>query len=375
MISILQNITHLRNGNAPALSIANTNQYRVVANELDGSKTAYYFSVPIYNQKTKKLIDLNFHRGKRTFFSEGSSARISFSDTIHMENDEGYCNIVLSSPLDWISENALAYCGGQIFNTTNGFACKIPLHNRKTFTIDIEISESHLPIRTNHNCFAYMADRYRPFMYCSCIGTLDEAGQIIAPAKLTYNVITDRKHCITFSPCSNEGKWLFFEINMYEEKLFYDTTVESRNPRINNAYGTVGFIGTSEEFGEQWLYSRPNFSKLQDVSTYRILKAVFHIPKLNVGSEGLSAHKLAHRFCSLTSTWENKTPGSILSTSATPSNCYFDIDLLGFLTDYRGKLTTVEGIIIKPNKKAGSFSAISTGDCCYAPQILEIRYI
>lgn len=374
MQSVIHEITQLRNGNMPAVDLTNTNRYRIVANELDGSKTAYYFSAPIYNVKSRKLIDMKFYRDGNTFYSVGSNASITFGSTVRMENAEGHCNVTLPLPLGWVSDKILACRGGQIFNTTNGFACKIPLYCGSTFAMETEVSQSCLQIRANDRCFAYMSDRYRPFICCSCIGTLNEAGRIIAPAKLTYERITNQKYRLTYLPCSPMGKWLLFEINMYEPKLFQDTTVESKNPQTNNAYGTTGFIGNSAVFGEQWLYTRPDFSKLQDIGASRVRKAILHIPKWNHSGSTLTAYKLASRFCSFGSTWENRVPATASTVHAEPSAQYFDMDITPFLTDSHGRLSSMEGFILKSQKKSDCFSAISTGDSSYAPQILEIRY-
>lgn len=374
MLSVIHEITQLRNGNMPAIDRSNTNRYRIVANELDGSKSAYYFSAPIYNLKTRYLVDMKFYRNDQSFYSVGSNSKITFTDKIHIESETGNCIVSLPYPLGWISERELACHGGKIYNTTNGIACKLPLNDTPTFSLEIEVSKPYLQIRANDKYFAYMTDTYRPLICCSCIGTLNESGRIIAPSRLSYEKINNQKYRITFASCSPIGKWLLFEINMYESKLFQDTTVESKNPRVNNAYGTTAFIGTSIEFGEQWLYSRPDFSKLQDVGVNRILKAILHIPKWKDSGGTLTAYKLASRFCSFGSTWENKVPASAATINAIPTPLHFNIDITDFLTDSHTRLSAMEGMIFKSQKKSDSFSAVSTGDSCYAPQILEIRY-
>ena len=59
MLSILSEIKKLRGSDAPlSVDLNNTNRYRVVINETDRTKTAYYFSTPIYNNITKKAISM-----------------------------------------------------------------------------------------------------------------------------------------------------------------------------------------------------------------------------------------------------------------------------------------------------------------------------
>ena len=62
MQSVLEEIKKLRNDSPITIDYNNSNRYRLVVEENDESKTAYYFSTPIYNQKTRK---------KKEFFPYG----------------------------------------------------------------------------------------------------------------------------------------------------------------------------------------------------------------------------------------------------------------------------------------------------------------
>ena len=61
MISVFDEIAMLRKDAPIEIDQRNHNRYRVVLDEQDGSKTAYYFSTPIYNNRTGKLVDMRFH--------------------------------------------------------------------------------------------------------------------------------------------------------------------------------------------------------------------------------------------------------------------------------------------------------------------------
>ena len=56
MNTILNEISGLRHGVAWIPDHQNRNRYRVVTVEPDGSRTAYYFAAPIYNNVTRKLV-------------------------------------------------------------------------------------------------------------------------------------------------------------------------------------------------------------------------------------------------------------------------------------------------------------------------------
>ena len=205
-------------------------------------------------------------------------------------------------------------------------------------------------------------------------GTSDADGSIISPAKISYQKITDRKYTIMVTPCSSQGKYVLIEANLYEEKLFQDTTVESKNPNINNAFGGVGFIGNTKEFGEQWLYTRLNFAKITELNDKKILNAILHLRKLNNNAVELTLSKVSSRFCSFGSTWDNKITETVSLTDSKITDHYIDLNLTSVLTNNHSRLSTGEGFVLRAKKQSSGFSVINTGDNYFIPQILEINY-
>lgn len=164
------------------------------------------------------------------------------------------------------------------------------------------------------------------------------------------------------------------EANLYEAKLMQDTTVESKNPKMNNAFGSIGFIGSTKEYGEQWLYTRPDFSKMRELNDKRILRAVLHLPRLNNDSVELAMSRVAARFCSFGSNWNNKISEASLLADSKITDHYIDLNLMPIISDERGRLLRQEGFILKAKKKNSGFSVITTGDSYLMPQIIEINY-
>lgn len=375
MQSVMNEITKLRKGEPIVIDYRNSNRYRLVVSENNGTKTAYYFTTPIYNQKSRKIIDLQFKSKSGLIFANGSNANITILDRARMENAEGSCVMELPQRVELTSGKEL-HCGGNIvYATTNGVAIKANIKSTGRISFEIDLGQPFLNVRANDRCFALMKERFRPFVVFSCIGTLDMSGNLIAPAKIEYQKLTDKKYRLTVSPTSPLGHYVLFEANLYENKLFQDTTVESQNPSVNNAFGSIGFIGNTATYGEQWLYSRPDYSKMTEVMDKRIEKAVLYIPKFNQSAVEFRAFKVAARFCSFGSNWDNKIgEGAHVSDSATNSR-YQSIDLTPLLVDPRTKtILQSEGMIIKPKIKDSGFSAIATGDSCFAPQVLEVNY-
>lgn len=375
MQSVLGEISKLRRGSPIIIDYHNSNRYRLVVQESNGTKTAYYFSTPIYSRRTRKMIDVKFQSNGDAIFSTGSNTNITVSKNVLIENAEGSCSIELSQNCNLISSQKVR-CGSMVLTpTTNGVAFKCALKTKKKATFTIEVGQPFLNVSANDKCFALMKERFRPFVVFSCIGTVDTSGNVIAPAKIEYQKLTDRHYRIAIFSTSPLAQSVLFEANLYENKLFQDTTVESMNPSTNNAFGSVGFIGNSSAYGEQWLYSRLDYSRIPEIMDKRIQKAVLHMPKLNQSKIEFSAYKVSARFCSFGSNWDNKIPGETPVSDSSSQNGYQSLDFTSLLIDGRTKtITKSEGLILKPKIKGSGFSVIATGDSYLAPQIMEINF-
>ena len=73
MYSVIREINKLREGRKLNIDYNNSNRYRVVAAEGNGTRTAYCFGVPVYNSDTKKLIDLRFQEDGDTLWVQGQT--------------------------------------------------------------------------------------------------------------------------------------------------------------------------------------------------------------------------------------------------------------------------------------------------------------
>ena len=353
----------------------NSNRYRLVLQENDGSKTAYYFSAPIYNRDTRKLIDISFRLVNGNICATGSNSKITLTDNVLMTNVEGSCSIELPQNCNFISSKEVR-CGNIVLiPTVNGVAFKCEIKGNEKNSFIVNVGEPFLNIRANDRCFALMRERFKPFVVFSCIGAVDKTGNIIAPAKIEYQKLSDKKYLLNFLSTSPAAEYIVFEANLYENKLFQDTTVESLNPSTNNAFGSVAFLGNTVTYGEQWLYSRLDYSKITDVMDKRIQKAVLHTPKLNHSAVELSAFKIKARFCSFGSNWNNKIAAGVPVSNSIAEIGYQSLDITSLLVEPQTRIITKsEGMILKPKFKGSGFSVITTGDSYYAPQILEINF-
>ncbi len=375
MNNILYEISKIRGGKEIFPDRSNRNRYRIVSLERDGSRSAYYFGVPIYNDTSKKLLTLSFQEDAEGYHLDGSNSDITVKDgSILLQNKYGSCSISMPCAPTSKGEKAISYEGAQVYPTTNGIAIKADLNTNGEFRFRLKCNYASYQLRNNNKYFALMRDTFKPFFAISCIGALRQNGTLFAPASIKSQKISDTEFelCVL---CAREGaRQVLFEVNLHDQKFIQDTTVESKNPNQNNAFGGTAFIGNSDEFGEQWLYSRPDVSILNDIFESYIEKAVLYIPLLNENGMKLSAVGLSNRFCSFGSNWNNKIPFDKRTSISDVITGYQKIDISNMITNNHKLLTSSEGWLIKSAVKGSGFSALSTADSFYAPQILEVAF-
>lgn len=374
MNSILSEIAKLREGRPISIDYKNTNRYRILVRETDATTTAYYFSAPIYNKETRKLLELRFHSNAQGIASTGSNAKITISDAIYMENDQGSCRLDIATTFVPISDKEIACGTGRLFPTTNGVAYLAHVKEGGV-EMTVQVSSPFWTVRANDQCFALMQEDFRPFVTISAIGTAGLEQEVIAPARIDYQKQTDQTYELTLTPLSPMGTYVLLEANLHEPKLFQDTTVESKNPKANNAFGTVAFVGDTAALGEQWLYSRLDYSIIPELTGRRIEKATLHFPRYGHSYVSLKAFQIFSRFCSFGSNWENKVPAASVLSDSILREGHQSLDITGLLTNPKtGFFHRSEGLILRPGTKGSGFSAVATGDSCFAPPILEINF-
>lgn len=375
MKSILQEISIIRNAKPYTVDEQNRNRYRIVTLEKDGSKTAYCFSSPIYNEKTRKLLNLSFQKNGAVITANGSNADISISNELCLQNKGGSFRLALKEKPVLINYQTVLLGHDSILPTTNGILYKAFLKDNQAVSFEAQISAGFEKIRANDAYFSVMQEKFKPFVTVSCIGVLGKNGEIVAPAKISYQALGNSKYRLIFSPTGQIGSHLLFEVNLYEEKILHDTTVESKNPKKNNAFGSTAFIGQTETFGEQWLYARPNYTNLIDLMDRRIHYIRLHFPLHNNTKLPIQFYKTEMRFCSFGSNWSKKVAADLQMPDVRYSDHYASLDLTALTTDPKTKhLTVSTGFILKPQKKDTQFAVLATGDSYYAPPVLEINY-
>ena len=213
MENILEEIKKLRNNESLSIDKNNKNRYRVVVDERDGSKTAYYFSSPIYNVHSRKAVNLKFEINDSRAVFMGSNAKISIFPNVCLENDEGVCNLFLGFSTVSIEENVVKTKNISINPTLNGVAIKAKLNTASSFMFEMQTDVTYLELSNNTKSFSIIRESHRPFCTISCMGALNNS-EIISPAQINVQKISNQKFTINISPLCNNAEFVFFEINL-----------------------------------------------------------------------------------------------------------------------------------------------------------------
>lgn len=348
------------------------NRYAVISQSITGHKRAYYFSTPIFEKSDNKPITPNFQKCGEYFCYNGSNGKIKiYGDhavlsngtvEIHLSWNERK-NILMSE-----NGNVLKTQDMVIFPTFNGIAIRQRGNKMKLY---IKASK-HFDVRSNTKYFAFMKSKFEPIVTFNAMFAENRYRDIFYNTIIRSRKITDTSYEIDITSDSSDAFQLTYDINLYEPKLIQDTTVESKMPKENNAYGNISFLGKSNCFGTQLLYSRIDVSKMDLPTDLKIDNVKLHIPYYAVNGNDFRISVPIKRFCSFGSNWNNKIPYSNAVLSGTRNNGYITFDISKYVISKTGKWNPNEGFVIQ--SRGEHFSIIGTGDNYYTPQIIEITF-
>lgn len=367
----LMEIKYLRGMEDFVIDRRNSSRYRVLVREAVGL-TAYCFSAPIYNTSTGQLVRKSFEKINNGYAFKGSNSTVSVcKNRCVLENADGRAILLLQESPSPNGVKKTTPSAVTVSPTLNGL--RFSAHRRRLrFLLRSEAKKES--VRHTATCFTLMKEDFKPFLSVAALYATDDKGRLF-PVELSCKEKDLQTYEVELS-CRESDASITFEVNLYEAKLFQDTTVESAHPDSNHAYDAVGWIGKTELFGEQWLYSRLDTSKLSDLTAQRVEHVLLHIPILNQSRESLDVFVPTSRFCSFGSTWNNKVNASDEALNTTRSGRYLTLDVTSLFTNStEHSLIYTEGLILKKPRGNDPFIAISTADCYSSPQILEIKFL
>ena len=374
MRNAISELLFLRQNIPLSVDYNNSNRYRIVVFEQDKSRTSYYFSSPIYNTDTGKLVKSSFNKGLNGFYLVGSNSYVEVLDRVFFRNSKINFEVNLNTKGGVISGDKIKCHGFDLIPTINGIAILTSPMQDKVFSFDIHSSKPFMNSIENDRCFAIMESEHTPFFTVACIGSTRDDLKIIGAAVLKVKKNTERDYSIKVSSIGGDER-ILLEINLYEPKILQDTTVESNSPSLNNAFGNVAFVGLSDYYGEQWLYTKFDFQKMRDIENRYIHRFKLYVPLLSENYSILQSFSLASRFCSFGSTWDNKITSYINCTTSSSLNNYMIFDLTNLMVDSKTmNIKRIDGIVTRIQNLCNPYTIVGTGDGYLFPSIIEVNH-
>lgn len=361
MINALEEIKYLREMSDFEIDTRNKNRYRIIVKEDDG-RTSYCFSTPIYNMRTRKLVNPKVMKNKDEYRVEGTNCTVvACKNQCVFESGKDVVKLIFEN--DIMSSDIC-------FEATINGARFIVKGNHIKLLVDA--SNIYHMVHSSKGNFSIMKEKFKPLLAISTLYSVSEDGKY-APVKVNWDKAGEGIYSVELQAEFNADR-IIFEANVYEVKLFQDTTVEERYPKDNNVYGAIGFIGNTEWFERQWLYIRPYFLNISELYSEYIDKVILHIPMFYKNTESIQVSTPMRRFCSFGSNWGNKMNITEKRCKFKFSERYLSVDVTDYFapgSDHR--LTANNGLIIKGSDILNEQVIVSTGDNYSAPMILEIK--
>lgn len=367
----LRTVAELRHSSELDIDTEQSNRYCIRLNTAYG-KEAYYFSSPIYNAYSLKLIRKIFTEDATGYSYEGSSCSVSVTEThISLRKGDRNFSLLFHRRQLWKeSDGELRSEDLSVYPTNNGICLKGRTENLRFGYFS---HFKYRKVRRSHNCLCWMEDKFRPVVVVSALCA--EGHRRTVPLTIGAEKSAADKGQLYFEttdPLCPEG-WV--EVDFYEPKLIQDTPVSGKLPKENNAFGPVSFIGKSPFFGTQWLYTRLDTAKMPELKGKYIREMKLYVPCLSECAAAPELYGLKARFCSFGSNWSNRIGQTEATGRTTIEGSYICIDLTGSYTD-RARLTESVGTVLIPahSPEGAGCCVIATGDCFTLPPILCVKY-
>lgn len=375
----------------------NSNIYRLISKESDNEISAYYFSCPIYRNLDKKIITFDFEQVNGSFIFNGINANIEVGRRCIISNQYGeleFGGLNISSfqkviTRDIFGELRVALFGKNdeeeilIYPTSNGIAVQITEDSaRRARKFKINMEKKYL-IGGNGRFAALMIEECQPFATINAMCLKSEASNILLP--IYCKLVEDKSGYLLNI---DFGKWdkniigsrmtYIFTLDLYAAKSIFDTTVESGNPDINNSYGSIAYIGNSDFFKEQWLYTRIDVSQILDLRYFSVKKATLYSKRYGGGNLDVNIARINAPWCSFGNTWNTKVETGEILGKASLKKSYISADITKVVRKiFNQPRESDAGVVLKPDFIGDKNDAIifATADNYFTPQILEIKLL
>ena len=369
--SPLEVISHLTGRNALDVDINQSNRYCILLNSKTG-KEAFYFSTPIYNNLSGKIVNRNFSKINGYYQMIGSNCIVQITNSkLLLLKEQAYVKLNFNRNIIWtLKDGILVSDLITIVPTYNGIVMR---GNIIRTSFDIKFDLAYKSVRNSENCVCLMESNFRPIFVISALNAQTH-NKGCYPLLVKFNKVSQSSGNIEFHSPNAITACGAVEMSFYEPKIIQDTPVSAKRPRENNAFGPIGFIGKSDFYGLQWLYSRLDINKMPELQNKFIRNIKLYVPRFNSSSTSLDVFELSNRFCSFGSYWSNKVQVGDKKRTVITHDDYVCIDITDLYTN-RGRLHESPDMVIIPTHiGAHDYKAISTGDSYSAPPIICVKY-
>ena len=270
---ILQKISELRREESTDYVMTDINPYRVSVRDKD-SMSSYIFGVPVRAKRDGVILDTSWRERNNVYEFHGTSP----DSVIQVTAD----SVVLKKPRqryslffeEWDSfemgRKRLVGVHRDIESTTCGVKVTMAHTKGKVAALRLKADNVITDTRYNSQCFSFLERNNRPFATVAAMFHIGEDGEYY-PLKLTNEKVDDHTYLLRPEPSVQMDGQIVFEFNLYEDKVLQDTTVSEAMIWENNAFGSTAFIGRTDMFGDQWLYSKTTLVPLEEYFFSRIL--------------------------------------------------------------------------------------------------------
>lgn len=374
MISAFERIkTLMKDGTDKKIGMLN--RYAIGVKELPGRSFAFLFSTPVYYQGGMPIPG-RFSQKKELYYFKGSSCLVEITPTgVTFQREWGDACIRFETEQEFVLDEQRRYLQSKemkIYPTFNGIAVH-QYHTQKTELVFDTTIKSELKPKSNGKYFAYRVEKLRPSFVINAMFAQNTAQTVFSGVRLTSKKKSATQYQITMQSMDAAAEHLAWEANFYEPKLIHDTTVESKSPKANNVFGDVAFLGSTRDFGTQYLYLRFDYDKLSDVKTTDITRVTLHIPYYGIQGNSFQVSAPFARFCSFESNWKNRMGSIDLPVDCTIREGVVSFDLSKYMLTDRGSLIVTNGIVLRMTEKK-DYAILATADNYLTPQILEFEY-
>ncbi len=174
---------------------------------------------------------------------------------------------------------------------------------------------------------------------------------------------------ISFEIKSDQQKMICCEINMYSNKLIYDTIIEKSHQYRNNVYSSLVFFNNQSE--QEQLLLRFNHLPFLNLVNKKIKQAFLYLPLIyHSKAIEIISYAIQSKWCSFNTNWIQQPQYSSLMNEVEVLDKYLKINIKQYIENIANHKNIYHpGLVIQCLK--GEL-ILSTADSYYYPNIVEV---